>query len=46
MAKSIIKSLIVTIILGFLLFYFMLPAINIHSMEFYFFFGLVYVIWS
>ena len=44
MAKSIIKSLIVTIILGFLLFYFMLPAINIHSMEFYFFFGLVYII--
>ena len=34
MVKSIIKSLIITVVLGFLLFYFMLPPINIHAVEF------------
>ena len=44
MAKNIIKSLIITLIVGFILFYFMLPAINIHSMEFYVFALILYVI--
>ena len=43
MAKNIIKSLIITFIVGFIAFYFLLPAINIHSMEFYFYALLVYI---
>ncbi len=35
MLKSIIKSLIITIIIGFVVFYITLPAINIHATEFY-----------
>jgi len=43
MVKSIIKSLIITLIVGFIAFYITLPAINIHAFEFYVFFGALYV---
>ena len=44
MVKSIIKSLIITVILGFIIFYFMLPAINIHAFEFYVYACIIYAI--
>ena len=44
MVKSIIKSLLITIIIGALYFYIALPPINIHSIEFYVFIFLIYLV--
>ena len=44
MVKNIIKSLIITIILGFIWYYITLPPFNIHSMEFYVFIFVIYAI--
>jgi hypothetical protein len=44
MIKNIIKSLIITLIVGFLYFYVALPPINIHSMEFYVFLFIIYAV--
>lgn len=43
--KSIFLSLLITIVFGFLYFYFSLPALNIHSGDLYVFIILLCLVW-
>ena len=43
--KSAVLSIVITLIFGFLYFYFELPALNIHSGELYIFIILLCLVW-
>ncbi len=46
MLKKKLISILITIMIGTIIFYFMLPAINIHSMSFWFFLIFIFAIYS
>ena len=43
--RGAVVASLVTLLLGFLYFYFTLPAINIHNLDAYIFVGILLIVW-